>query len=64
MIKVATMQPKYGLCNKVFVRQNMMMQDDTLSIVRAIRKSEDDIKNGRLIPADEVFEGLRKKYGY
>ena len=64
MIKVVTIGPRYGLCKKVFVRRNMMLEEDALSIAKAIRRSEDDIKNGRLIPADEVFKELRQKYRY
>ena len=64
MIKVVTIGPRYGLRKKVFVRRNMMLEEDALSIAKAIRRSEDDIKNGRLIPADEVFKELRQKYGY
>lgn len=31
---------------------------------RALDKSEDDIKNGRVHSAEEVFRELREKYGY
>lgn len=64
MIKVMNLQPRYGLRKKVFVRPNMMLEEDVLSIVRAIRESEDDIKNGRLVPAEEVFKELKDRYGY
>ena len=42
----------------------MMLEEDILSIVRAIRESEDDIRNGTLIPAEEVFKEMKEKYGY
>ena len=64
MIKVINLQPRYGLRKKIFVRPNMMLGEDCLSIVRAIRKAENDIKNGRVIPAEEVFKELKQKYGY
>lgn len=31
---------------------------------RALDRSEDDIKHGRIHDAKEVFKELRKKYGY
>ena len=31
---------------------------------RAVDRSEDDIKHGRIHDAKEVFKELRKKYGY
>lgn len=31
---------------------------------RALDRSEDDIKHGRMHDAKEVFKELRKKYGY
>ena len=31
---------------------------------RALDRSEDDIKHGRVHSAEEVFKELRKKYGY
>lgn len=34
------------------------------NILKAIKDSEKDIENGRVIPAEEVFEELRKKYEY
>ncbi len=64
MIKVMNLQPRYGLRNKIFVRPNMMLEEDILSIVRAIRESEDDIKNGRVYDGIEALKELRKKYGY
>lgn len=35
-----------------------------LEVIEHLRKSEKDIEEGRTIPADEVFEELRKEYGY
>lgn len=64
MVRVAKLQPRYGLEKKVFIRPNMRLQEDCLNIIRAIRKSEEDIKNGRVIPAEEVFKELREKYEY
>ena len=64
MIEVAKMQLRYGLRKKVFVRRNMMLEEDVLSIAKAIIRSEDDIKNGRLISGEEALEELRQKYGY
>lgn len=63
MIRTKSLQPKYLIGTK-YTRPNMMLEEDILSIVRAIRESEDDIRNGRLILAEEVFKELRKKYGY
>ena len=63
MIRTKSLQPKYIVDTK-YTRPNMMLEEDILSIVRAIRESEDDIRNGRLIPAEEVFKELREKYGY
>lgn len=34
------------------------------NILKAIKDSEKDIENGRVIPAEKVFEELRKKYEY
>ena len=42
----------------------MMLEEDILSIVMAIRKSEDDIRNGRVYDGIEVLKERRKKYGY
>lgn len=64
MIKVTNLQPRYGLRKKTFVRPNMMLEEDILSIVRAIRASEDDIRNGRVFSAEEVFKELKQEYGY
>lgn len=64
MVKVAKLQPRYRLGKKVFVRQYMGLQEDYLSIVIAIRQSEEDIKKGRVVPAEVVFKELRQKYGY
>ena len=33
-------------------------------IIKHLKKSEEDIKNGRTIPAKKVFEELRAEYGY
>lgn len=63
MIRIKSLQAKYLIGTK-YTRPNMMLEEDILSIVRAIRESEDDIRNGRLIPAEEVFKELREKYGY
>lgn len=63
MIRTRSLQPKYIVGTK-YTRPNMMLEEDMLSIVRAIRASEEDIRNGRLIPAEEVFKELREKYGY
>lgn len=35
-----------------------------LEIIKHLQKSEDDIKNGRTIPASEFFKELRAEYGY
>lgn len=35
-----------------------------LDIIEKLKQSEDDIKNGRTVPAKEVFEELKKKYKY
>lgn len=64
MIKVTNLQPKYGLRKKIFVRPNMMLEEDILSIVRAIRASEDDIRNGRVYDGIQVLKELREQYGY
>ncbi|MCI9286419.1 MAG: hypothetical protein HFJ57_00250 [Clostridia bacterium] len=64
MIKVTNLQPIYGLRKKTFVRPNMMLEEDILSIVRAIRASEDDIRNGRVYDGIEVLKELREQYGY
>lgn len=63
MIRTRSLQPKYIVGTK-YTRPNMMLEEDVLSIVRAIRESEEDIRNGRVIPAEEVFKELRRKYGY
>ena len=33
-------------------------------IIEHLKKSEDDIENGRTISAEKVFRELREKYGY
>lgn len=33
-------------------------------VERKLKEAEDDIKNGRVRPAREVFKELREKYGY
>lgn len=33
-------------------------------IIQHLKKSEEDIKNGRTIPAKKVFKELRAEYGY
>lgn len=63
MIRTRNLQPKYLISTK-YTRPNMMLEEDILSIVKAIRESEDDIRNGRLISAEEVFKELKEKYGY
>ena len=63
MIKTRNLQPKYIVGTK-YTRPNMMLEEDMLSIVRAIKESEDDIRNGRIIPAEEVFKELKEQYGY
>lgn len=35
-----------------------------LDIINHLKKSEDDIKNGRTIPAEKLFKELRAEYGY
>ena len=35
-----------------------------LDIIKHLQKSEDDIENGRTVPAKKVFEELRAQYGY
>lgn len=67
MIKVLnskTVHPMYTLYKRKFTRPSMYMQADMLDFAKAIAASEDDIKNGRLIPAEEVFKELRELYGY
>ena len=67
MVKVLnekTLYPMYGLYKRKFTRPSMYMQADILDIAKAIAASEDDIRNGRVIPAKEVFEELRALYGY
>lgn len=34
------------------------------SIERHLREAEEDIENGRVIPIEEVFRGLRDEFGY
>lgn len=63
MIKTRSLQPKYIVGTK-YTRPNMMLEEDILSIVRAIKASEEDIRNGRVIPAEEVFKELKEQYGY
>lgn len=63
MIRTKSLQPKYLIGTK-YTRPNMMLEEDILSIVRAIRESEDDIRNGRVYDGIEVLKELRKKYGY
>jgi len=35
-----------------------------MDIIKHLQKSEEDIENGRTIPAEEMFKELREKYGY
>ena len=66
MVKVLNskvMQPMY-LYKRKFTRPSMYMQADMLDFAKAIAASEDDIRNGRVIPAEEVFKELRQLYGY
>lgn len=35
-----------------------------LEIIKHLKKSEEDIKNGRTTPASEFFKELRAEYGY
>lgn len=35
-----------------------------LDIIKHLKKSEDDIENGRTISAEKLFEELRVEYGY
>ena len=35
-----------------------------MDIIKHLKKSEEDIENGRTIPAEEMFKELREKYGY
>lgn len=35
-----------------------------LDIIKHLQKSEEDIENGRTVPAKKVFEELRAEYGY
>lgn len=67
MVKVLnekTLYLMYGLYKRKFTRPSMYMQADILDIAKAIAASEDDIRNGRVIPAEEVFKELRALYGY
>lgn len=41
--------------------KNKLQEKD---IIEHLKKSEEDIKSGRTIPAKKVFEELRTKYGY
>ncbi len=41
-------------------RETMKEKD----IINHLKKSEDDIKNGKTVPAKDFFEELRAKYGY
>lgn len=41
-------------------KEKLLEQD----IAKHLKKSEEDIKNGRTIPAKKVFEELREEYGY
>ncbi len=63
MIKTRNLQPKYIVGTK-YTRPNMMLEEDMLSIVRAIRASKDDIRNGRVYDGIEALKELRRKYGY
>lgn len=63
MIRTRSLQPKYLVGTK-YTRHNMMLEEDILSIVRAIKESEDDIRNGRLYDGIEALKELRKKYEY
>ena len=64
MVKLMNLQPRYGIRNKIFVRPNNVLEEDYLSMIRAIRKSEKDIENGRVFLAEEVFKELKQKYEY
>lgn len=35
-----------------------------LDIIKHLQKSEEDIENGRTVPAKNVFDELRAEYGY
>ena len=35
-----------------------------LEIIKHLQKAEEDIENGRTIPADKYFKELRLRYGY
>ena len=35
-----------------------------MEIIKHLKRSEEDIEEGRTIPAEEVFRELRDKYGY
>lgn len=35
-----------------------------LDIIKHLQKSEEDIENGRTVPAKKVFDELRAEYGY
>ena len=56
--------------NKVIVVDTEAEKDDYErkkffeDLNRALDRSEDDIKHGRMHDAKEVFKELRKKYGY
>ncbi len=41
--------------NKIILREE---------IIKALKKSEQDIENGEGIESDEAFKKLRQKYGY
>lgn len=35
-----------------------------LDIIKHLQKSEEDVEQGRTIPADKLFKELRAEYGY
>lgn len=70
MSKENTLNIEQNVCTKRIVVDTEEETDDYErkkffeELNRAIDRSEDDIKNGRVHDAREVFKELRKKYGY
>lgn len=70
MGKENTLNIEQNVCTKRIVVDTEEETDDYErkkffeELNRAIDRSEDDIKNGRVRDAREVFKELRKKYGY
>lgn len=70
MNKENTIKIDERVSNKIIVVDTEAETDDLErkkffeDLNRALDRSEDDIKHGRVHDAKEVFEELRKKYGY